>query len=316
LSGFSNDSGFLTYYDSISYADSASYAYSADYANYASTADYVTYEYDPTFSYCPYDGQTYGWNNSAWTVVSGDTTFTQWRDGTAFQPTGPCQFDDDPTTPTKYARYWNTPNSSLAEWWDGTNTFTLGGVSGLSYIAGASDILATLNGTFAHFIDAGTSIPFSHTNTKDSTDSVIEIGRFGRATTGTAADGIGGSIPFYLTNDNGDEEIFAQIDVVGTDVSDGTEEGSYSVKVMDAGSLTEHLKVDSSGITASAVESTGDVSVNAQPRVTTVGFTTSTNNAGASSGGAIAVYNDGVTSGQLASITIEEGLITAYTVVP
>jgi hypothetical protein len=36
-------------------------------------------------------------------------------------------------------------------------------------------------------------------------------------------------------------------------------------------------------------------------------------NAGATSGGAIAVYNDGSTSGQLSSITIEGGLITGYT---
>jgi hypothetical protein len=35
--------------------------------------------------------------------------------------------------------------------------------------------------------------------------------------------------------------------------------------------------------------------------------------AGVSSGGAIAVYNDGSTAGQLTSITIVGGIITAYT---
>jgi hypothetical protein len=273
LSGFYNDlgnyGGWLTYYDTIAYAESAGYAYSADYANYCYTADYVNYENDPYFQACPQDGSTYGVNNGSWTQVVGDTSFTDWRGGTAYQPTGPCQFDDDPSTPTKYARYWNTPNSSLAEWWDGTNTFTIGGASGSSYIAGSADILATLNGTYCHFIDAGTSIPFNYVNTKDSTDSVIEFGRFGRATTGTAADGIGGKIPFYLTNDNGDQEIFAQVEVIGTDVSDGSEDSDVVLKTMIAGSLTETLRIGNA-LTASKI-----VFTDASKKLTSTGIGTS-----------------------------------------
>jgi hypothetical protein len=46
VSGFNNDSGYLTYGSTISYAESAGYASSADYAgsaSYASSADYANY---------------------------------------------------------------------------------------------------------------------------------------------------------------------------------------------------------------------------------------------------------------------------------
>lgn len=253
ISGFYNDSGFLTYYDTIGHAENANYAYYSDSSNYAYSADYAYYWGSAAYPSDPYDGvgrflynDSYG--SLSWVEVEGDTTFTQWRDGTAFQPTGPCQFDDDATTPTKYARYWNTSNSSLAEWWDGTNTFTMGGASGLSYISGEDDILATLNGTYCHYIDAGTSDPFYYQNTKSSTGSVINFGIFSRKTTGTAADGIGGAIPFYLTNDNGDQEIFAQFEVIGTDVSDGSEDGDFVIKTVVAGSLTEGLRVKNGSV--------------------------------------------------------------------
>lgn len=45
-------------------------------------------------------------------------------------------------------------------------------------------------------------------------------------------------------------------------------------------------------------------------------FTSSDGSAGVSSTGAIPVYNDGTTSGQLTSITIKDGIITAFTTIP
>jgi hypothetical protein len=63
------------------------------------------------------------------------------------------------------------------------------------------------------------------------------------------------------------------------------------------------------------VETDGALTISGQSRVSSGGFTTTTNNAGVSSGGAITVHNSG-TSGELATITIEEGIITAYTTVP
>lgn len=60
----------------------------------------------------------------------------------------------------------------------------------------------------------------------------------------------------------------------------------------------------------------GTYAVNATVGSIKGAFTSSGGNAGANSGGAIPVYNDGVTSGQLSSITIEDGIITAYTTLP
>jgi hypothetical protein len=256
ISGFSNDSGFLTYYDSISYADSAGYAYSsdyaysadyaynADYAYYASSADYAYYWGSSAYPGDDWDGihralfnDSYG--NLYWQEVAGDTTFTQWRDGTAFQPTGLCEFNDNEMSPTKYARYWNDTNSSLAEWWDGDNTLTIGGTEGLSYIEGESDVLATLNGTYAHFIDAGTSVPFYYQNTKSSTDTVIPIGVLSRKTTGAPAAGIGGSQDFYVTNSDGVQTLVAQIIVVLSDVTGANETAEIQLWQKQNGTMTK-----------------------------------------------------------------------------
>jgi len=325
ISGFYNDSGYITYYDTISYAESSGYAYSSDYAwnsTYADSANYAgdsTYWSGHAYPADPYDGQTgyflandsYG--NLSWQIVAGDTTFTQWRDGTAFSPTGSCEFNDEGS---KYARYWDAPNGNIASFSDGTYTFNIGQSGSISYIAGASDFHAELDGAFVSNIEAGTMIPSKMLVIRDSTDSILTIQELCRHTTGTAADGLGFSQDLYIENEISENVMMGQIIMTATDVSDGSEESSYVVKIMDAGTLTEHFKIDSNGITTTAIESTGDISVAAQPRVTTTGFTTSTANAGVSSGGAIAVYNDGVTSGQLTSITIEEGIITAYTVIP
>jgi len=64
----------------------------------------------------------------------------------------------------------------------------------------------------------------------------------GRATTGTAADGIGGSQDFYITNDNGDETLAGQIIVKMTDVSDGAEYSEISKKILVNGALVERCE--------------------------------------------------------------------------
>lgn len=243
ISGFYNDSGYLTYYDTIGYAENAGYAYYADSANYAYQADYVVYENDPYFQACPYDGNTYGVNNGTWTVVAGDTTFTQWREGTAFTTSGglvgPCEFNNDSTT---YARYWNLSNSSIAEWSDGTNTFTIGGTNGLSYVAGEDDVLATRDGTYVQHIDAGTSETILYENTKDSTDTVIPFGTFGRNSTGTPANGIGGSLDLKLMNADSTKLIAGQFKLKMTDVTASAEYSELSKTILVNGSLVERCE--------------------------------------------------------------------------
>jgi hypothetical protein len=254
LSGFNNDlgnyGGWLTYWDTISgadYANTANYAYSSGYADssgYASSCDYANYWGGYSFPY--YSGspasQYIGWDSTgAFGAFAISSLFDSWVAGTPVAPSGVAEFNDGASN---YFRVWNLANSSLSQWSDGTNTMTIGGTSGLDYVAGASDVDVRLNGTYVHLIDAGTSLPFSYQNTKDSTDTVIELGRLSRKTTGTAGDGIGGALPVYLTNDNGDQEIFAQTDVVGTDVSDGSEDGKYVFKTMVAGTLTPIAEIN------------------------------------------------------------------------
>jgi hypothetical protein len=98
--------------------------------------------------------------------------------------------------------------------------------------------MADLDGTYCQFIDAGTSIPSFRQNTKDSVDTVIPIDVLSRRTTGTAANGIGGSQDYYLTNDNGDQVLAARISVEMTDVTTASEDSVIKFYVLRAGTLT------------------------------------------------------------------------------
>jgi hypothetical protein len=255
VSHWTNDAQYLTYYNTISYADSAGYAstagsldynasgYSpymsvgyADNSNNAYYANYVNYENDPTFYNVPYDGIPYGYQaGTGWVQVSGDTTFTDWRAGTTYTPSGSTEFNDGAS---KIVRLWDLPNSRLSYWSDGTNTMEIGKTGSLTYIEGSSDIVSTLDGTHAYSIDAGTSIPFSFKTTKASTDSVEVIGKFQRHTTGTAGNGIGGSQDIYLTNDAGNPVLAGQIQAVMTDVSAGSETVVLKFYALKAGVMT------------------------------------------------------------------------------
>jgi hypothetical protein len=229
--GYASTASSLDYYAS-GYSPYMSVGY-ADNANYAS---YVNYENDPTFYGVPGDGTPYGYQaGTGWVQVLGDTTFTNWRGGTAYTPTGSTEFNDGASN---VVRLWDLPNSRLSYWSDGTNTMEIGKTGSLTYIEGSSDIVSTLDGTHAYSIDAGTSIPFSFKTTKASTDSVEVIGKFQRHTTGTAANGIGGSQDIYLTNDAGTPVLAGQIQAVMTDVSAGSETVVLKFYALKAGVMT------------------------------------------------------------------------------
>jgi len=251
LSGFTNDAGFLTYSETISYADNANYATSAgsagdaSYASSAGTADYVNYENDPTFGTCPYDGSTYGWNNGAWTIVAGDTTFTDWRGGTAYSPVGPCEFNDGAS---KYARYANFANGDISEFSDGVFTYKIGQTSGATAIvSSATDSNEDFDANYVSNITAGSLIPQKLGVIRDATDSVITAQILERETSGTAEAGIGVGKEFKVENGSGNKPVAGKIEVVLTDVTDGAEYGQMAIKIIKNGVETTQLIIKSNG---------------------------------------------------------------------
>lgn len=244
---YSNGNTLLTYYDTIGYSESSNYAYSAGYADSSNDTYYWQGHNYPSD---PYDGiGRFLYNDSygtlSWEVVAGDTTFTDWRNGTAYTPTGPAEFNDGAS---KYARYWDAPNSQIFDVFDGTNHFTLGKTGYTSYISGASDVIATRDGTNAHYIDAGTSTnPFYYKNTKSSTNTVIPFGVMARNSTGTPAAGLGGSLDFFLANAIGTMKKASQLITLWTNAGNGTESADLAIYTTSAGTTAERMRVLANG---------------------------------------------------------------------
>ncbi len=84
-----------------------------------------------------------------------------------------------------------------------------------------------------------------------STDADANVGpnlRLYRNSSSPADDDLMGTIEFEGRNDNSQDVVYAQISIESSDVSDGTEDANWFVKVMSAGTLRNLLQLNASEI--------------------------------------------------------------------
>ncbi len=138
---------------------------------------------------------------------------------------------------------------------------TIGSLSGTLQLADLSDVSATTG--------SGSTVLFNQNPTitiEDSgTSTIIDILNLDRTTSGTAANGIGGSINFKIEDaDGGSPVTTARIDVDWEDAAAATRDGRFEVHIRNAGAIQERLRVDTAGVDVTGTLScTGDLSITA-----------------------------------------------------
>lgn len=80
-----------------------------------------------------------------------------------------------------------------------------------------------------------------------TTDTVVPIARFARASDSLGAVGMGGSIDYYLRSDNSIDYVAAQVIVVQDDASDTTETTHYEIWVRNAGVVEKKATIYADG---------------------------------------------------------------------
>lgn len=250
MSYFYNDAGYLTYWDSISYADTSNYSYYSDSA-YMWNGYYMPDPYSGTSGYLYTDGYgTLSWGAIDMSSLSQDLYINGWSLYYGGTSEGLGYFLDSNNSELYIDHIREHTTGHGVNFSDGTSEMTIGGTNGLSYVQGVNSLVYTLaSGGRVWGVDVGSTDlePLARV-TRSSTNTVIPVWNFSRSSTGTAGDGIGGAIPLYLLNDNGDEEIFGQIEWIGTDVSDGSEDSDVVIKTITGGSLTTALTLRGDGI--------------------------------------------------------------------
>ena len=246
LSNFSNDlgnyGGWLTYWDTISYADNAWYASSADYANYSNSTSYWGNYYYPSSGYDGTPRYLYndGYDSLSWQVLSiPPDSFANWLNytTTSVTPSGGSVMEVN-NGATEYARYGNWLNSSIAEWGNGTDTFTIGATNFWDYLGGTDNFFTFGTATYTLLIEGGTKKPAYIQTTKATLNTIEPIIELSRATTGTPAIGLGGSQDLYLTDLNGNPLLAGKISIEYTDVTLGAESTSIKISVLRSGTMT------------------------------------------------------------------------------
>ena len=101
-------------------------------------------------------------------------------------------------------------------------------------------------------IGIGTATPDNkfHTELSDAvTNAVSYVGRFTHVSTGTPATGFGVGLEFELeTATVSTNKVVASIEFPFTDATAGSEDADFVVKVVDGGTLTERLRINSDGV--------------------------------------------------------------------
>ncbi|MEN9328200.1 MAG: hypothetical protein RI947_1008, partial [Candidatus Parcubacteria bacterium] len=99
-------------------------------------------------------------------------------------------------------------------------------------------------------VGVGTNSPnalFHVANATPATGGIVETAQFQRSSTGTAVDGIGQSIGFYMEDTAGNIDQAATIEVEYVDASSGTEDTDIKFYTRDGGTLAERLRIDQNG---------------------------------------------------------------------
>lgn len=86
-----------------------------------------------------------------------------------------------------------------------------------------------------------------------STNTIVETCQAVRFSSGAAANGIGGSIPFYVENDSGVSKLSALIASTWTDVTDATRSGDFQIHTTDTAVTAVKVTVSATGDVTFAV---------------------------------------------------------------
>lgn len=98
--------------------------------------------------------------------------------------------------------------------------------------------------------NSGSTIVAAHIyNRLISTNDTKPVMNLYRQSSGTVLDNLGGSLDFYVENDNGDDELSGRIGTVLTDVSDGSEDSALTFYTRAGGAAAaEVMRVSDAGI--------------------------------------------------------------------
>jgi len=126
-----------------------------------------------------------------------------------------------------------------------TSVFVLG------FQAGGNLYLRNGTSDFTGSLGIGTTSPdrILHEEASDAvTNAVTYTQRHSHITSGTAATGFGVGEEYELENASGTNRVAASQEFTWSDATNATEDTTYSLKLMRAGTLTEAINVDSGGV--------------------------------------------------------------------
>lgn len=163
---------------------------------------------------------------------------------------------------------------------------TLGGVTGST-----DNAILKADGTGGSTVQGGTTTEDDSgkvtINFSDSgTTTVPSALKLSRATSGTAANGIGVRQEFEIENGSGTQKVAAAIDVISTDVTNGSEDFDFVVKLMAGGAaVAEVVRFLSTGVAYLAGSATKIILHAAGGQTLTGGFAATPYSAGTKSSG-------------------------------